>query len=78
MFTLINVVSKNTYAHAQDADSVNVAVTDTGKRVNVLEWVGDAYSSGDTQLMTGCTLYADANGNYYTNFDGTVDDEDLE
>ena len=72
MFTLINLVGANTYAHAQDADSVDVAVTDTGKRVDVLEWVGDAYSSGDTQLMTGCTLWADADGNLYTDFDGEV------
>jgi hypothetical protein len=72
MFTLITQLYGNVYGHKQDAESVDIAVTDTGKRVTVLEWVGTAYGSGQREVMHYCTLYTDG-VNYYTDFDGDGD-----
>ena len=76
--TLVTFNAKlNAYTHDEDAESGEVNVRDTGELVTVLEWQGTAYSSGQQVALTGCTLYADDNGNYYTTFDGEMQEDEL-
>jgi hypothetical protein len=62
-------VTKNetgTYDADEEWNEIECVEAGTG---DVLELQGDAYSSGDYELMEGCKLYKDADESLYTAFE---------